>query len=202
MNSASSVTDWLRAMEGGNDDAARQLWERYSGQMHDVARRRMRRLKRSDIVDEEDIVVSAFASLCLAARRGQLAGVKDRNELWALMVVATLRKVGQRKEYTQAAKRDPELVLDQIERRDELGSGMQRLACDAPSPSSVVIRAERVEELLSKLNDPDLRAVALLRLAGHTNDQIAAEMGYTRRSIQRMLALIRRSWSGDFTDDE
>jgi hypothetical protein len=114
MNSKSSVTDWLRALEKGDDDAARRLWERYSGQMHDVARRRMRRLTRKDIVEEEDMVVSAFASLCLAARKGQLSGVKDRNGLWGLMIVATLRKVGQRSEYTQAAKRGAARPRDRV----------------------------------------------------------------------------------------
>ena len=106
MRTAGSVTNWLRSLEQGDDDAAQQLWTRYSGEMHNVARRRMRRLKRLDVVDEEDIVISAFAAICLAARKGQLAKIANRNELWAMFLVSIGRKVGQREQYVDAAKRD------------------------------------------------------------------------------------------------
>lgn len=92
MDTNGSITNWLRAIEQGDDDAAHRLWDRYSKDMHKVALRRMKRLKQRDIVDEEDIVVSAFAAVCLAARKGQLAEVFNRTDLWGLMVVATLQK--------------------------------------------------------------------------------------------------------------
>ena len=71
------------------EDAAHRLWERYSSEMEQVAKRRMRRLKRRDILDKEDFVVSAFAGLCLAARNGQLAGIANRDGLWAMLIVNT-----------------------------------------------------------------------------------------------------------------
>ena len=37
-------------------------------------------------------------------------------------------------------------------------------------------------------------SLALWKLEGYTNDEIAGLMGYTRRTIQRMLAVIRQSW--------
>lgn len=194
MDTNGSVTNWLRAMEEGDEDAAQQLWERYSGDMLGVARRRMRRLKQRDIVDEEDIVVSAFAAVCLAARKGQLASVLNRTDLWGLMVVSTLQKIGQRVQYSEAQKRQPDKLIRQADGLDEFGSRMERLVSDADGPASEAMHADRMEQLLARLSNPDLRAVAVLRLAGHTNDQIAAELGFTRRTIQRMLNLIRISW--------
>lgn len=42
----------------------------FDAEMRKVAKQRMRRLRNRDIVDEEDIVLSAFASFCLSARSG------------------------------------------------------------------------------------------------------------------------------------
>jgi len=47
------------------------------------------------------------------------------------------------------------------------------------------------------LNDPELEKVAVLKLEGYSNDEVAQELGYTRRTIQRMLNLIRVLWQND-----
>lgn len=195
-----SVTNWLRAMEAGDDDAAHRIWNRYSDEMRSVARRRMRRLKRRDIVDEDDIVISAYATLCLAARKGQLAKVLNRQDLWGLMVVATLQQIGKRGQYLKAEKRNPGMVVNQADARDEFGSRLERIISNAPGAESAAIQAERTEQLLAKLANPDLRTVAVLRLAGYSNEEIAAEMGFTRRTSQRMLALIRLCWEEQTPD--
>ncbi len=154
----------------------------------------MRRLKRRDIVDEEDIVISAFAALCLAAQNGQLAGIADRDELWAMLIVMTNRKAGQRGQYVGAAKRGPGQLIGQAERQDQFGSNLQHLASNSTDPAVKLQHSDAVEQLLAKLNDADLRAIAILKFAGHTIDEIAAEMGYARRTVQRMLSVIRSCW--------
>lgn len=194
MKTAGSVTTWLRALEVGDDDAAKKLWDRYSTSLHAVAKRRMRRLKQRDIVDEEDIVISAFADFCLAARSGRLEGIASRDELWGLLVVVTNRKVGQRIQYTSANKRASVSLVDQQVRNNEIGSRLERLVAASPTPERQAQLTEQADQLLVRLNDPDLQAIAVLRLAGYTNDEIAAEMGFSRRTILRMLSLIRTCW--------
>lgn len=197
VKTAGSVTNWLRNLEQGDEDAAHRLWERYSAEMTGVAKRRMRRLKRHDIVDEEDIVVSAFAALCLAARNGQLAGIANRDELWAMMIVITNRNVGHREQYARASKRDAGSLLNQAERRDKFGSRLQRLVSDSTDPAEKMQLADAAEQLLAKLDDADLRAIAMLKSAGYTIDEIATEMGYARRTVQRMLSIIRSCWESE-----
>ncbi len=194
MMTAGSVTNLLRAIEQGDDDAAHQLWNRYESEMHGVAQRRMKRLKQRDILDEEDIVSSAFAGICLAARKGQLAKISNRGELWGLMIVAIHNKIGQREEYVGAAKRDADLLVSQADRLRDLGSNLERIVTSEAGPESQAIQVEAVEVLLKKLDDPDHRAVAVLKLAGYSNDEIAEQLGYARRTIQRMLSLIRSCW--------
>ena len=45
------------------------------------------------------------------------------------------------------------------------------------------------------LNDPDLRQIALLRLARHTNDEIAEKLGCSLATVKRRVAEIRDQWS-------
>lgn len=189
-----SVTNWLRGIELGDDDAAFQLWNRYSPEMHEVARRRMRRLKSKDVLDEDDIVCSAFAAICLAARKGQLVNVGNRNELWGLMIVTIHRKIGQREEYVAAAKRNSDQMISQADRVQDMGSRLERLSNSDTGVLSQLIQVEAADLLLRKLDDPDHRAVAVLKLAGYTNEEIASELGYARRTIQRMLSLIKSCW--------
>ena len=53
--------------------------------------------------------------------------------------------------------------------------------------------------LFALLNDPELESLVMLKLEGYTNDEIAEKLGYTRRTIQRMLNLVRDAWK-DQTD--
>ena len=42
--------------------------------------------------------------------------------------------------------------------------------------------------------DDELRAVALLRMEGHSVEEIAARLGFVERSIKRKMRLIRDVW--------
>ncbi|MFM9962607.1 MAG: ECF-type sigma factor [Planctomycetaceae bacterium] len=194
MAAPGSVTNWLRQIERGEDDAARHLWDRFSPELHRIAKQRLRRLKNRDFVDEEDIVSSAFASFCLSARNGDFEQVADRSELLGLLIVITLRKSGQRIQYATAMKRGLDQHLDQDAMKLAAGSELQRLVQDSDCPATKMMLAEDAEILLARLPNGEHRAVAVMRLAGHTNEEIAVELGYTRRTIQRMLVVIRGLW--------
>jgi DNA-directed RNA polymerase specialized sigma24 family protein len=49
------------------------------------------------------------------------------------------------------------------------------------------------EELLEQL-DPSCRDVVLLKLAGHTNDEISRQIACSLSTIERKLRLVRRIW--------
>ena len=54
---------------------------------------------------------------------------------------------------------------------------------------------EEYQRLLSSLRNDTLRQVALLRMEGHTNKQIAEQLDISVRSVIRKVNLIRDSWS-------
>ena len=51
------------------------------------------------------------------------------------------------------------------------------------------------ERLLAKLDDASLKTVALRRLEGHSSEEIAAQLGVSKRTVDRKLHLIRMIWT-------
>jgi DNA-directed RNA polymerase specialized sigma24 family protein len=62
------------------------------------------------------------------------------------------------------------------------------------TPEFAAMMAEECERLLGALDDDPLRQVALSRMEGYTNDEIADQLGCARRTIARRLELIRKTW--------
>ena len=57
--------------------------------------------------------------------------------------------------------------------------------------------AEECRRLLDELRDDTLRQIALMRMEGYTNDEIAERLDCGLRSITRKIELIRRTWLGE-----
>ena len=51
-----------------------------------------------------------------------------------------------------------------------------------------------LQSRLARLKKEDLVAVALRKLDGYTNDEIAAQLGCARSTVERRLRLIRLQW--------
>ena len=53
---------------------------------------------------------------------------------------------------------------------------------------------EALRELLEKLDDDLLRGIAIGKLEGYQNRELAARLGTSQRRIERKLQLIRQAW--------
>ncbi len=168
-------------MRAGDAVAANHLWERYFHRLMSMARSRMGQMSRTSY-DEEDAALSTFNILCRKLQDGHYAEIADRDELWQLMLTVLLRKIGRRVKYESAAKRTSE----------RHGGGPAPVEM-LPGPTSQEISHECFE-LISKLQDSNLEQVALMKFEGYTNDEIATKLNRTRRTVQRMLNLIRDLW--------
>ena len=76
-----------------------------------------------------------------------------------------------------------------------LAQGFERIASGDPTPEFAAMMAEEFHRRLDALDD-ELREGALLRLEGHSNDEIAARLGCARRTVARRLEQIRDAWAG------
>ena len=54
--------------------------------------------------------------------------------------------------------------------------------------------AEECGRLLSLLGDGDLRKLAIWKMEGYTNEEIAGKLGRSVPTVERKLARIRQAW--------
>jgi DNA-directed RNA polymerase specialized sigma24 family protein len=62
-------------------------------------------------------------------------------------------------------------------------------------PAMVALFKDECKTMLDMIDRKEVKLVALLRVEGYTNEEIAQRLGCTRRSVQRRLNLIRNVWS-------
>ena len=196
-----SVTRWIGALKAGDYAAAQPLWERYFERLVGLARGKLRATRKgSPVEDEEDAALSAFNSFCAGAARGRFPLLSDRNDLWRLLVVITARKACAQVQRRTRQKRGSGRVLGELDlaaNGADVAAALDQVVGEEPSPEFAAMVAEECCRLLDVLDDDTLRRVALLRMEGYTNDEIAARLGCARRTVARRLDLIRSIWSAE-----
>ncbi len=195
-----SITRWINGVKGGDLAAAQPLWERYFARMVNLARVRLRASGRRDAgSDEEDVALSAFDSLCAGLARGQFPQLADRDDLWRLLVVITLRKVQAQARRGLRQKRGGGLVrtASELDGDGDDDDVLARAVGSEPTPEFAAMVAEEYRGLLDRLGDDVLRKVAILRMEGYTTDAVADQLGCARRTVARQLALIRKILTTD-----
>ncbi len=185
-----SISDWIGQVRDGNDSAAYHLWDRFFNRILATARRRC---LIDVIVDEEDIAISVFSSLCLGLRNGRYCELRDRNELWRLIVVMTVRKVTSKTEYSSRKKRDRSRLLS-AGASDDSGV-IENLVCSKPTPSLEAEMSDQIDGWFDRLEQDELKQIAASKLKGCTNEEIAVQIGRSLATVERKLKLIRRIWS-------
>ena len=69
---------------------------------------------------------------------------------------------------------------------------------NAPTPEFAAIAAEECRRLLDHLGDAELQALAVAKMEGYSNNEIAAQQNCSVRTIERRLFLVRRKWERDY----
>jgi len=193
-----SVTRWIGDLQAGGDSAAQHLWERYFHRLVHLARARLRTARRSGAIeDEEDAALSAFDSFCRGAAAGRLPRLADRDDLWRLLVVITVRKVLAQLQRQGARKRGGGRLLGEsalIGAAAAEGGGLDRLGAPEPTPEMAAVVVDEYRRLRDGLRTEALRQVLDLRLEGYTRAEIAQRLGCAERAVKRKLDLIREAW--------
>jgi DNA-directed RNA polymerase specialized sigma24 family protein len=197
MTAPEPISQWIDRLKAGDGEAAQKLWESYFRRLVGLARKRLRGTPRR-AADEEDVALSAFKSFWRGAERGRFPRLADRDDLWRLLVVITVRKAIDLAQHEGRRQPADGRVLGEsaltgaAESGDEpfLGEFLSR----EPTPEFAATVAEECRRLLDRLQDAELRAVALWKMEGHTNEEIAAKMGCVPRTVERRLRVIRSLW--------
>jgi DNA-directed RNA polymerase specialized sigma24 family protein len=192
MSSHGSVTHWLGQAQAGFPEAAERLWERYFRRLVGLARLKLRGFPRG-IADEEDVALSAFDSFYRGVQQGRFPKMADRDNLWKLLMVITARKAWKLKRDQGRQKRGGAGPGDQ-ESPKLNNADLEELIGREPSPEFAAQVADECHRLLEGLTDDVARSVALAKMEGYTNEEIAAKLDCVPRTVERKLRLIRDLW--------
>jgi DNA-directed RNA polymerase specialized sigma24 family protein len=199
---AGSITRWIGDLRAGGDSAAQHLWERYFDRLVHLAHKKLQAIgTRTSVEDEEDAALSAFNSFCQGVADGRFPLLADRDDLWRLLVVLTVRKAIDQAKRHGAEKRGGGKRMAKpaspIANEDGHGGALDELVGDEPSPEFAAMVAEQYRRLRDVLGDDTLRRVLDLKLEGYDREEIAARLGCTVRTVTRKLDVIRQTWLRD-----
>jgi DNA-directed RNA polymerase specialized sigma24 family protein len=194
MSTEGSISRWLDQLRAGDQEAAARLWQRYFERLVQVARGKLLGAPRA-AADEEDVALSALDSLCRGVAEGRFPQLFDRDGLWRLLVVLTARKAAH-------LKRD----AGRLKRGGQAAAGveidLEQLLDAGPTPAFAAEMLEESQCLLDRLGDEELCSVALWKMEGFSNEEIAGRLGCGLRSVGRKLRVIRALWAEEAADDD
>jgi RNA polymerase sigma factor (sigma-70 family) len=183
-----SVTRWLERLKDSDPRAASVLWERFVARMLAVARQKLGGASRR-VADEEDVVVAAFERFHHGVSQGRFPRLNDRDDLWAILFTLTTRHAARQLRDQGRDKRGEGLV-----RGDSALADAPEPVDDAPTPAEALLLQENMSRLLDALGDDSLRQIALARMEGCSNAEIAVQIGRSEVTVERRLRLIREIW--------
>lgn len=203
--SSDSITRYLRRFLTGDTEAYERIFGRCFEQLTYWLKDKLRDTP-TRVEDEQDVAQETMVFFAEAVQRGRFTGLKDRSELWALLLAIGTRKSLELRRRTTAAKRGGGRVrgdsaFASADATSPQVAGWDDLPGTDPPPEDRVELADLLEHLLEQMTESDLREIALRRMAEQPVQQIAEEMQIALRSVERKLRLIRERWRREYHDD-
>ncbi len=192
-----SISQLIDAAREGDSVAIARIWDRFYVRLISLARQKLRDTPRHSM-DEEDVVVDAFDSFFRGVGQGRFPRLNDRGDLWQVLVMLTARKAVNQQKYLGRKKRGGDrnrtdarfATTDREEQAD-----INQVVGSDPTPEFAAQLAEELELLLKRLDDDVLRRIALAKMEGYRNSEIAEMIGCRVRAVERKLRIIREIWS-------
>jgi RNA polymerase sigma factor (sigma-70 family) len=183
------ITRLMRAVHEGSSSAVRPLLAAYFDRLVQLARKRLQNLPGLGGYDE-DLALRSFHSVYQRLRDpARPLDLTGRDDLWRLLATRTISR-----------------SIDLIRRhRPEEVPGdedVTQLLTREPTPEGAAEVADECRRLLDLLEEPELRQLALWKVEGFTNEEIAARLDCVPRTVERKLRRIRLLWKQELKDLE
>ncbi len=195
MNEAHSVSQLLQNLQDGDQGAAQEIWERFIDKLIRAADKKLKNLPRRH-VDEEDVAQSAFNSFFRGAKERRFNKLDNREDLWQILAMITERKAINVIRRELADKRGGgnvrgESVFEGMLSDSAANAGIGNIG--DPDTHSAEEFTHNVRELIESLEE-SLRPVAIQRLEGFCNPDIATNLKISLRGVERKVGLIKDKW--------
>jgi RNA polymerase sigma factor (sigma-70 family) len=184
-----SVTRLIHAVQEDRASAVGPLLAVYFDRLVQLARRRLQDLPGMANYDE-DLALRSFYSVYRRVRDLerplQLTG---RDDLWRLLATRTISRA---------------IDLIRRHRPGEVPGDYDpaQLLTREPTPEEAAATADECRRLLDLLDEPELRQIALWKVEGYTNEEIAARLDCVPRTVERKVRRIRLLWKHELKDLE
>ncbi len=190
-----SVTIWLNQFKEGQTDAVQPLWNAYFTKMVTLARTKLGTAPRVAL-DEEDVVASAFFSFCEGVKDGRFPKLDSRDDLWSILFTIVVAKSASHARFEGRQKRGSGKVIhaSSTEGDNSAADLLADLASLEPTADEAAIMVEDLKALLDGLGDSILQKVAIWKMDGYTNREIANLLNKSEPTIERKLKIIRETW--------
>ena len=128
--------------------------------------------------------------------QGRYPDLKDRSELWPLLVKIVTTKAANQVKRQRALKRGAGRVVNERTAQDSSSAAgvLENIAASEPTPELIAQVTEQCNRLFESLEDDQLRVIVRLKLEGYTNKEIAEKLQVVTRTVDRRLRLIRGRW--------
>lgn len=188
-----SITQWMHLAKEGDVEAQRELWVRYYERLVRLAKNRLRPSERR-VLDEEDVVIEAFNAFFQALESNGLSGHENRDDLWRMLVTIADNKAKDLGRQQRRLKRGGGRIRGHsvmVGLDDDCPGGFEKVP--DPTPEFADEFSLSCEHLLGRLNESQ-RQLAMWKLAGLTNKEIAQKLGCVEEAVRRKVLLIRSIW--------
>jgi RNA polymerase sigma factor (sigma-70 family) len=176
-----SITRLIRAAQADRSSAVGPLLATYFNRLVQLARQRLQSLPGMANYDE-DVALRSFYSVYQRIRDpDRPLPLTGRDDLWRLLATRTIsRAIDLIRRY-----RPGEVPGD---------AEVEHLLTREPTPEEAAEMADECRRLLDLLDEPELRQIALWKVEGYTNEEIAARLDCVPRTIERKVRRIRVLW--------
>ena len=183
-----SFVNLMSDLNRGDQEAARQLYERYSQRLVMLASQRLdKRLGAK--VDPESVMQSVMQSFFDGQAKEEYV-IDSWAALYGLLSKVTVRKALNRNRLHRQKKRNDRLDAEGNERPAAVAFEEFQAACKEPGPEQMAELRDLIETGLGKLDPTDRKIIESFLDSGST-EETALQFGVSTRTVQRVVKIFR-----------
>jgi RNA polymerase sigma factor (sigma-70 family) len=173
----------LRGLRDGDPEITTAFYRRYGPMLEHIAAQQLQTglLRR---ISPETVAHSACRTFLRRMQDGQFE-LEGTDRLWNLLVAITLTKARRQARFHLAQRRAVQREVHEAPVEDD-DSPAAAIPSAAPTPAEQAAFADQLEQLLGRMTEQE-RLIVQLRLEQASNQEIAAQLGITARSVRRIL---------------
>ena len=198
-----SITRMIEEIRGGGSSAVPGVWNRYFSKLAEIAQNGISSSPGRS-VDGEDLASAVLETVCRKVGNGQFPQLRDRDDLWLLLLAITRCKVISQIRRDLCTKRGGGRVLleTDVQAFQNNYFDLDDIAGNEPTPEAVVSLRDSCNHLITEsLRDETTKAIAILKLEGLSNAEVAARLDIVERTVERKMKVIRWLWEKELGGD-